>query len=140
MLQSFYIILHNGVFKHLGIHGRRQDLFAFTRHHRSCQHIVRDTMSDFSDHIGGSRSDHHYICHLRQGNVFYTELKIPIKSIHQTFIPRKRLKCDGIDKIRGIFRHQHLYVRMKFRKLACQCGNLICCNASRNSQHYCFSL
>ena len=41
-------------------------------------------------------------------------VKIPIKCIYQTFVIGKGFKSNGIDKIRCIFRHQHMDIRMQF--------------------------
>ena len=88
-------------FVHICIHGRRNVFFTLTCHDRGSQHIVCHREQAFH-HIGACRSDHHHICLFCNGHMFYLELKIPVKSIYQTFVSCKRFKCNGIDKIRGI--------------------------------------
>ena len=70
--------------------------------------------------------------------MFYLELKIPVKSIHQTFISGQCLKRDRIDKIRGILRHQHMDICMKLLKRTCQICDLICGNTSCDPKKYSF--
>ena len=44
----------------------------------------------------------------------HMKLKIPVKGIHQTFVAGQRLKSDGRNKMRGVLRHDHMYICMQF--------------------------
>ena len=58
----FNIILHNGIMKHIMIHGWRYNFFTGTSHNRCCKHIISYSIGNFSDNICRSRSNHYNIC------------------------------------------------------------------------------
>ena len=66
--------------------------------------------------------------------MLYLELEIPVKGIHQAFIPGKGLKGNGIDKVRGIPGHQHMNVRVLLLQRTCKICDLICGNTACHSQ------
>ena len=71
--------------------------------------------------------------------MLHTVLKIPVKGIHQTFIVGQSFKRNGMDKVCGIFRHDHMDISMKLYQHAGQIGCLISRNTSCHSQNYGFS-
>ena len=63
------------------------DLLTPAGHYRSGEHIVRKAVGQLSDHVCTGWCDHHNICLLGNGYMLYLELKVPVKGIHQAFIP-----------------------------------------------------
>ena len=57
--------------------------------------------------------------------MLYTELKVPIKGIHQALVAGQRLKGNGIDEVHGVFRHENVNGRPCFYQGAGKAGNLI---------------
>ena len=112
-LQLPDIVLYHGILIHGGIHGRCKDFLTPAGHYRSGEHIVRKAVGQLSDHVCTGRCDHHNICLLGNGYVLYLELKVPVKGIHQAFIPGQCFKCDRIDKVRCILCHQYMDICMK---------------------------
>ena len=80
------IILYNRIFIHGSIHGRRKNLLAPAGHNRCRKHIIGKAIGNFPNYIGTGRCNHYHICFLCNGNMLYLELKIPVKSVHQTFV------------------------------------------------------
>ena len=119
------VVLDDGVFKHLGIHGGGDDLVALAGHDRGGQHIVRQTVCDLADDIGGGRSHQHHIGPLGQSHMLHRILEIPVEGVHQTLVARQGLKGDGIDEIGGIPGHEHLHIRMKLFQHGGQICDLI---------------
>ena len=50
----------------------------------------------------------------------HIKLEIPVKGIHQALVPGQCFKGNGVDKVCGVLRHQHMDIRMKFHQTACQ--------------------
>ena len=139
MLQLFDVILYDRIFKHIGIHGRRNVLRAFCRQNRSCQHIICDSVCHLADHIGRSRCYHKNIRTLCQCHMLYIELEIPVKRIDQTLVACERLKRDRINKIGCIFRHDHMHIRMLLDERTCQIGDFIGSDTSGHTEYHTFS-
>ena len=137
-LQLLQVVLHNGIFKHVGVHGRCHNLRATAGHHRGGQHIIGNSAGQFPDHIGRSRSDHHHIRLLCQRHMLHTELEIPVEGIHQTLVSCQRLKGNGVDKVGGICCHQHMHIGVKLAQHTCKAGSLVGGNASAYAQEHCF--
>ena len=140
VLQLFQIVLHDGVFVHLGIHGRRHQLFALAGQQGGGEHIVRQTIGQLADHVGGGRgyqSNVRLLCHR---HMLHIELKVPVEGIHQTFVAGEGLEGDGVDEVGGVLGHQHLNVRVLLHQQACHGGHFICRDAAGDRQHHMFSL
>ena len=60
----------------------------------------------------------------------HMKLKIPVKGIHQAFVAGQRLKSDGRNKMRGVLRHDHMYICMQFYQMAGQHCHFISCNTA----------
>ena len=139
-LQDLHVVLHDRIFKHICVHRRRDDLPAPACHHGCRQHIIRNAVSDLSDHIGACRGDHYHVCLLRQRHMFHTVLKIPVKCVYQTLVSGQSLKSDGIDKVHRILCHQQMYIRVQLFERARQGRGLISGDASRDPEQDCLSL
>ena len=74
MLQDLQIILYNRVFKHIGIHGWRNEFLTFTCHDGGSEHIISNAMRQLADHIGTCRGDHHHVCFLRNRYMLHLKL------------------------------------------------------------------
>ena len=111
MRKQFHIILRNRIPVHSCIHSRRENFRALAGKQRGGQHIIRNSVGGFGNYICGGRRHQKHVCLPCQRDMLHTVLKIPVKGIHQAFISRQLLKGNGIDKIRGVFRHNHGDVR-----------------------------
>ena len=67
--------------------------------------------------------------------MLHAEFKIPVKGVHQTLIAGQCLEGNGIDKIGGIFGHQHMDIAVQFLQHTCQICDLIGRNAAADTQH-----
>ena len=67
------------------------------------------------------------------------KLEIPVKGIHHTFIARQRFKSRRMNKIRRIFRHNHMNIGAKLYKTACKSCDFIGGNTSRHPENDGFS-
>lgn len=139
MCKRLYIILHNGILIHSGIHGRRKNLRAPAGKERCSQHIVRNPMRRLGDHISGSRRCKKDVGLFCQRHMLHTILKVSVKSIHQTLIARQSLEGDGIDKIRGVPRHNHRHIRLLLHKHTGKRGDFIGRNTARHTKYNMFS-
>ena len=140
MTKFLQIILNDWIFVHVGIHRRSNDLFTFACHDSCCQHVIRNAAYNLSNNIRRRRSDQHHIRLFCQRDMLYTILKIAVKCINQTFGTCQCLKCDRINKIGRILRHQYVYLRMHLHKHTCQICDLICCNTPCHTEYHRFSL
>ena len=97
-------------------------------------------MSKLRNDIRRCRSDQTQVRLLSQRHMLDLKLKIAIKGIDRTFISRQRFKCNRIDKIHGVLRHDHMNIAAKLDKTAGHIGCLVCRNAAADSEKYRFSL
>ena len=133
------IVLGDGIFIHLGVHGRNDILRTPAGQKCGSQHIICKTVRHLRDHIGRSRSDHKDICLLGQRDMLHLKLKIPVKCIYQAFFPAQSLKGGRGDKIRCILCHDHPHIGMLFYQHTGQIGNFISSNSAGHTQYYGFS-
>ena len=61
MFQRFQVILGDGVFQHMGVHGGGHQLGAAGRQGNGGQHVIRQAVGQLGDHICGCRGDQHQI-------------------------------------------------------------------------------
>ena len=97
-------------------------------------------MSRLCDYIGRCRRNQKHVRLLCKGHMLHTVLKIPVKSIYQTLISCQTLKGNGIDKVGGILRHDHRYIRFLLFQHTCKYGNLVSGNAACYAKYNVFSL
>ena len=140
VLQLFQIVLHDGVFVHLGVHGRSHQLFALAGQQSGGEHIVRQTIGQLTDHVGGGGGHQGDVRLLGHRHMLHIELKVPVKGIHQAFVAGEGLEGDGVDKVGGVLGHQHLNVRVLLDQKAGHGGHFICRDAAGDRQHHMFSL
>ena len=62
VFQRFEVILGDGVFEHVGVHGGRDQLGAGRGQRDGGQHVVGLTVGQLGDNIGRGRGDEHQIC------------------------------------------------------------------------------
>ena len=137
-LQLFQIILQNGVMIHIGIHGRRNDFLTGARHSRCRQHIIRNAVCQLANHICGSRRNQKHIRLFRDGNMCHMELEIAVEGIYHTFIAGQCFKGNRRNKLAGIFRHDHMHIRMQLHEHACHICHFIRSNAACYTQNNSF--
>ena len=87
-----HILLGSGVFKHGGIHRRRDEHRRVCRHYRSGQHIVRDTAGELSYYIGRGGRYHEYVGALSQGDMLYLPGLNVCKRVYAHRVMAERLK------------------------------------------------
>ena len=138
-LQLCEVVLYDGVVVHIVIHGRGDDLFTGASHHRGGQHIIRNAVGDFSDHIGRSGGDHDHISPLGEGDMFHAVLEVPVKGVDQTLVAGERFEGNGIDELGGILGHQYLDITVELFQHPRQIGDLVCRDTSANGQNNGFS-
>ena len=138
MLQLADIVLHDRIVIHIMVHCRGDQTLACTRHHRRCEHVVCNSICDLADHVCCSRCNQHQIRLFRKRHRLHRELKIPVERVNQTLVRRQRLKRRRCDKIRGILRHQNMYVAPKLLQHARYIRHLISGNSSRHTKEYGF--
>ena len=132
--QDVQVVLRDGIFVHPGVHGRGNQLFALACQHGCGEHIVRQAMRHFRDHVGGCRCDQAEICGLCERDVLHLKLKIAVKGIHQAFISGQAFKSDGIDKVCGVLCHQDMDDTALLMKRAGQIGGFIGGDSSSDAQ------
>ena len=137
-LQLFQIILQNGVMIHIGIHGRRNDFLTGARHSRCRQHIIRNAVCQLANHICGSRRNQKHIRLFRDGNMCHMELEIAVEGIYHTFIASQCFKGNRRNKLAGIFRHDHMHIRMQLHEHACHICHFIRSNTACYTQNNSF--
>ncbi len=128
------VILGHGIFIHMGVHGRGNQLGTAAGQNRGGQHIIRQAVGQLGADIGGGRGNENQIRPVRQGDVFYTVVKIAVEGIHHGTSAGELLEGQRRNKFGGIFRHDHLHRRVLFHKTGSQGGCLIGGNAAGNAQ------
>ena len=124
-LELVEIILNDGVFEHLGIHGRGDDLVAFAGHDGGGEHIVGQAVGDLADDIGRGRGHQDHVGALGQGHMLHGVLEIPVEGVHQALVGGEGLEGDGVDEIGGVLGHQHLDIGVELLEHGCQRSDLI---------------
>ena len=128
------IILHNGVQEHIRVHRRRNQNRAAARHHGRRQHVVRNAVRNFADDIRARGGNEHNVRALCQRNVLHAVLEIAVERIDEALVARQSLKCNGVDKIRGVLRHQHRNIRVLLFQHTRKPRNFVRRNAARHAQ------
>ena len=123
---------------HIGIHGRRNDFLTGARHSRCRQHIIRNAVCQLANHICGSRRNQKHIRLFRDGNMCHMELEIAVEGIYHTFIAGQCFKGNRRNKLAGIFRHDHMHIRMQLHEHACHICHFIRSDAACYTQNNSF--
>ena len=134
MAQPIQIVLRHGIFIHARIHGRRDHFRAAARQHRRGKHIVRQTIGELCNDIGGGRRDQDQIRLLCQRNVFDVVLKVAVKGIYHAFLPGNPFKSNRGNEFCPVFTQKYVYIGPLLGKLARKRGRLISGNTSGHSQ------
>ena len=108
--QLIHIVLDDGISEHVGVHGRSQDHWTGTSHDRGGQHVVSNPTRHLTDDVGTGRGNQYAVSLLGQCDVFDIVLEVPIEGVDETLVLRQGFEGDGVDKIGGIFRHDHVNV------------------------------
>ena len=137
--ELFEVILHDGVVVHIMVHGRSHDFFAGTGHDRGGKHIVRNAVCELADHVGGRRGDHHHVRLLCKGDVLHAVLEVPVKCVDEALVRGQRLEGDGVNEIRGVSGHHHLYVAAELFEHPGKICDFIGGDAAGNGKHRGFS-
>jgi hypothetical protein len=114
------------------IHRRSDKLFAGASHNRGGKHIVGDTVCKLAYHVCACRRNQHDVSRLCESDVLNAILKIAVESVDKALVLRERFKRYRIYKLRSVFRHQNVNVRVKLCKLPCAVSHFVCRDAARH--------
>ena len=139
-LKQLKVVLRDWIIIHARIHGRRDNLRTLAGQDRGGQHIVRQPVREPRNHISSSRSDDGSVRLLGQRHMLHVKFKITVKCIGYTFMAGQRLERDRIDKVSGVFCHEHMHFRARFNEQAGERSAFICGDSACDAEKYCFSL
>ena len=134
------VVLSHGIFIHIGIHGRSDELGALAGQHRGGEHIVSQTVGQFGADVGRGRSNQDQVSPVGQGNVLHLMGEIPVKGVDNGAAARQLFKGQRGDKLRGVLGHNHLHRRVLLDQSRAESRGLIGGNAAGNAQKDGFSL
>ena len=137
--QRFQIVLGDGIFQHGGVHGRGHQLFAPGGQNGGGEHIVRLTVGQLRNHIGGGGGNEDQIRRLGQGNVGHVVLKVPVEGVHNAPVVGQGFKGQRGNKFRGVFRHDHMDVCPGLAKTTCHICHFVGGNSPGDAKNHCFS-
>ena len=140
MFQLLQIILGNGIFQHVGIHGRGHQLGAGSRQRHGGQHVVSQSVGQFGNHVGRGRGNQHQICRIGQRNMCHVILEIAVKGVHDAAVVGQRLEDQGGDEFGGVLGHQHVPRSASFGQRVGHIGHFVCSNAAGDAQNNRFAL
>ena len=140
MLKRFEVILRDGVFQHMGVHGGGDQLGAVRRQRDGGQHIVRLTVRYLGNDIGGGRGDQQQVGGVCQRNMRYIILEVAVKGVHNAAAVGQRFKHQGGDELSGVFGHQHMDIRTQLDQCVRHIGHFIGSNAAGDTKDNGFSL
>ncbi len=81
MFQRFEVILGDGVFEHVGVHGGRDQLGAGRGQRDGGQHVVGLTVGQLGDNVGRGRGNEHQICRVGKADMGHVVLEVAVKRI-----------------------------------------------------------
>ena len=138
--QCAHVALRDGVFVHIGVHGRGDDDGGFCGHDGGGEHVIRHACGHFSQEICAGRCNKEHICPLGERNVFHFPLVRPSKHVHHGGVARQGLHGLLRDEIERVFRQDAVDVRTLLghipRDLRCTVGG----DAARHAQNDVFIL
>ena len=129
------VVLRDGVFVHLCIHRRRDRLRAAAGQHRGREHVVGKAVGELGDHVRGRGRDQHVIRPVRDGDVLDAVSEVAVERVRERLVARELLERDGRDKLRGVFRHEHLHVRVLLHEQGRQTCRLVGRNAAGHAEN-----
>ena len=132
--QGLQIVLGHGVFEHIGVHGRGNQLGALAGQYGGGEHIVGQTVGQFGADVGGGRGDEHQIGALGQRDMLYLMAEVAVKGVHHGAAAGELLEGQGGDELGGMLGHHHLYGSVLFYQSGSQCGGLIGGDAAGDTQ------
>ena len=138
--QGRQVFLSGGIFQHGGVHGRGNELGAPGGQYRGGQHIVRQTVGQFRNDVGGCRGNEDHIRRLGKGHMGHIVLEIPGEGVHHAAVVGQGLEGKGGNEFGGVFRHDHVGVCPHFSQGAGYVGHFIGGNASGDPQKHAFSV
>ena len=134
MLQRPDVILGNGVFQHVGVHGRGHQLGAVGRQGHGGQHVVGLAVGHFGNHIGRGRGDEHQVGGVGKADMCHVVLEVAVKRIHDAASICQRFKHQRGDELGGVLGHQHMDVGAQFDQRVGHIGHFISGNAPGNAE------
>ena len=140
VFQRFQIVLGDGVFQHVGVHGRSHQLGAGGGQRHGGQHIIGQAVGQLGQHVGGGRGDQHQVGGVGQRHMGHVVLEIAVKGVHDAPAVGQRLKHQRRDELGGVFGHQHMHVGAQLDQRVRHVGHLVGGNAAGDAQHNGFAL
>ena len=105
-----HIFLYNGIFIHIGIHGRHENHFGLRGHDGGRKHVVCNTVCHFTDNIGSGRSNDEYISHAGQCNMLHIPFVDIGKHINRHIIAGQFAKGNGGNQLGRIGGHNAVHI------------------------------
>ena len=134
VFQRFEVILGDGVFEHVGVHGGRDELGAGRGQRDGGQHVVGLTVGQLGDNIGRGRGDEHQICRVGKADMGHVVLEVAVKRIDLAAAAGQRLKHQRRDKLSGVFRHKNVYIRAQLDECMRHVGHFVGGNAPGDAE------
>ena len=132
VFQRFQIVLGDGVFQHVGVHGRSHQLGAGGGQRHGGQHIIGQAVGQLGQHVGGGRGDQHQVGGVGQRHMGHVVLEIAVKGVHDAPAVGQRLKHQRRDELGGVFGHQHMHVGPHLDQRMGHIGHFVCGDAPGN--------
>ena len=139
VLQCFEVILRDGIFQHMGVHGGRNQLGAGRSQRNGGQHIVGLPVGQLGDDIGRGRRNEHKVRCIGKADMRHIVLEVAVEGIHLTAAAGQRFKHQRRDELSGIFGHQDMNIGPQLDQRMRHIGHFIGCNAPGDAEDDGFS-
>jgi len=138
--ENVQVVLSDGIFVHIGVHGGSNELGALAGQNGGGEHVVSQTVGQLGAHIGGGRGDEHQVGALGQGDVLHLVGEVAVEGVHHGAAAGELLKGEGGDKLGGVLGHHDLYLAVLLDQGRGQRSGLVGGNAAGDAQKNGFSL
>ena len=138
-LQRLYVFLHCWMGKHIQVHCRSNENWAFGRKVRCEQQIVGYSVCHLSDGVGCSRSNKVCICPHSKAYVRIPFAVFRIEEIDVNRILRQRCECQRSNKLFCQRSHHNLDFGSLRNEQTDDVRSLVCRDTSSNAKQYVFS-